>query len=69
VLNTNQVTVDTSGNVVWTWLPADMTIINPNLTVEEHVALFEAKWIDSQGRNRQGNHEVHFIVNRVTQLV
>jgi len=68
VLNANQVTVDGSGNVVWNWLPADMTIINPNLNSEEHVALFEAKWLDSQLRNRQGNHEVHFIVNRVAQL-
>ena len=68
VLNANQVTVDLNGNVVWIWLPADMTIINAARTVEEHVALFEAKWVDSLLNPRQNNHEVHFMVNRIPNV-
>lgn len=67
-LNANNVTVDVNGNVTWIWLPADMTILNPNLPVEEHVALFEAKWLDSQSNPRQLNHEVRFQVNRIPKL-
>lgn len=68
VLNANQVTVDTLGNVVWIWLPNDMTMINPNKAIEEHVALFEAKWTDGGGRPRQANNEVVFNVHRIKQL-
>lgn len=68
VLNANQVTLDALGTLTWTWLPADMTILNPNLQVEEHVALFEAKWFDVNVNPRQANHEVHFLVNRIPQL-
>lgn len=69
VLNANQVTVDLNGTVTWVWLPADMPIINPNRVAEDHIALFEAKWQDTQGRPRQLNHEVWFTVNRIPQLV
>ncbi len=65
VLNANQVTVDVAGNIIWTWLPADQTFINPNRPSEEHVGLFTAKWNDSSGNQREANHEVHFLVARV----
>lgn len=68
VLNSNQVTVDINGKVTWVWLPADMTIVNPNRASEIHVALFEAKWLDNASRPRQLNHEVWFTVNRIVNV-
>lgn len=65
VLNANQVTMDVNGNIVWTWLPADMPLLVPTVQQEEHVALFVAKWTDSGGNARQANHEVHFYVNKI----
>lgn len=67
-LNTNQVTLDSLGNVEWTWLPADQPVLVPAKDIEEHVALFEAKWTDSNARPRQLNHEVIFRVHRVKKL-
>lgn len=68
VLNAHQVTIDTTGQIEWLWLPADQQILNPNKPIEEHVALFEAKWTDTNGYPRQANHEVHFMVNRIPKL-
>lgn len=65
VLNANQVSLDANGYLTWTWLPADQAFVNPNRTVEEHVALFTAKWLDGSANPREANHEVHFIVARV----
>src|SRR5678815_1801247 len=48
-LNANQVTLDSSGNVEWTWLPADQPVVVPAKDIEQHIALFEAKWTDSGG--------------------
>lgn len=44
VLNANNVTVDTSGNVVWTLQPADNIILDDSLNREHHRALFEWSW-------------------------
>lgn len=67
-LNANQVTLDTNGIVTWVWLPLDMPVLNSNREIEEHVALFTAKWTDGAGRPRQANHEVLFRVERIEKL-
>ena len=41
VLNNNGCTVDSSGNLVMTFGPADNVIIHPTKSSERHVALFE----------------------------
>jgi hypothetical protein len=51
ILNASNVTVDSSGNFVWTVLPADNIIIDDTLTVETHVALFQATWGTTGGLN------------------
>ncbi len=68
VLNVNQVTMDANGVITWNWLPVDMTILNPNRFLEDHIAVFEAKWINGAGLPRQANHEVLFRVGRIPQL-
>lgn len=67
-LNANQVTIDTQGNVQWIWLPLDMPVLNPNRDIEEHIALFVARWTDGGGRPRQANHEILIRVSRIKQL-
>lgn len=44
VLNANGVTVDASGNLVWTMTPADNAIIDVTNDVETHIALFQWTW-------------------------
>lgn len=68
VLNANQVTLDAYGKLVWYWLPSDMVLVDSTKLIETHIALFEVKWLDSASRARQLNHEVVFVVNRVTNL-
>ena len=65
ILNGNQCTMDAAGNFVFTWLPADQTILNPGRTVEEHVFVITAKWTDVNNNPREANHELHFMVARV----
>lgn len=48
VLNANNVTVDASGNLVWSLQPLDNPILNPELNTETHLATFVATW--STGR-------------------
>src|SRR5262245_7000457 len=58
VLNANGVTVDSSGNLIWTMSPADNAITG-SWDVEEHGAMFEWTW--SAGA-KGGKHEVSFVV-------
>lgn len=44
VLNTNNVTVDSSGNVVWTIQPDDNVIVDDTQDAELHIALFQWQW-------------------------
>lgn len=62
ILNTNQVTIDTSGNLEWLWLPADMPRSHTDRRPELHTALFIIAW--SAG-TKQIKHEVHFRVHKV----
>ncbi len=64
VLNANNVTVDSSGNLVWTLQPADNPIIASG-ELESHIALFEYTW--SSGTKR-GSHEVTISVRDITKV-
>lgn len=58
VLNTNGVTVDSSGNLTWTVQPADHAV-TANRKVERHRAVFDFTW--SSGTKRDW-HAVEFVV-------
>lgn len=49
VLNANGVTIDVNGLITWTLAPADNAIIDDRLQVEEHRAIFTAKWSGGAG--------------------
>jgi len=62
VLNTNGVTVDASGNLVWTMTPADNALTGTTLTngqIEEHLAEFIWTWAAGV---KKGNHQVQIDV-------
>ena|SRR5947209_1858018 len=62
VLNVNGVTVDTSGNLVWTMDPLDNAVIGSR-ELEAHVALFEYTY-GSKG----GKHEVSLLVANLQKV-
>ena len=64
VLNANGVTVDSSGNLVWTMDPADNTIVTATNEQELHVALFE--WTYST--TKKGKHEVILLVQNLVKV-
>lgn len=64
VLNTNSVTIDTSGNLVWVWTPSDMPKIHTTRTPELHTALWTITW---NAGNSKILHEVSFRVSKVNQ--
>ena len=68
VLNTNEVTIDaTSGELIWTALPADMPIVDATTEpgeYEEHIALFEVVYSTDKGLN----HEVPISVRQLENV-
>lgn len=44
ILDANGVTVDSSGNLVWTGTPSDAPILNSARNSEQHIALFHYTW-------------------------
>ena len=62
VLNVNGVTVDSQGVVIWLVDPADNAIIDTDLTVENHIALFEWTW----GSGKAGRHEILMTIQNLT---
>lgn len=66
VLNVNNVTVDSLGNVIWTVQPADLTFVDPTLAFERHIALWQWTW--SSG-SKAGKHEVVLNVQNMTLVV
>lgn len=46
VLQTNNVTVDSNGKMVWKMVVADTVILNDALDTEPHVAYFEFSYLD-----------------------
>ena len=61
----NGVTVDSSGNIVWTLDPADNIIVTATEERELHVALFE--WTYS-GRAKSGKHEVTLLLENLVKV-
>lgn len=61
VLNANNVTVDTSGNLTWNMQSADNAIIGA-ATIESHVALFEWTW--SSG-TKYGKYEIEYPIKNL----
>lgn len=59
VLNTNNVTVDASGNLVWTVQPADHAVVATGRKVERHRAVFDFTW--SSGTKRDW-HAIEWLV-------
>ncbi len=44
VLNTNQVTIDCDGTLVWDWTSLDMPLLSTTKDQELHTALFTIVW-------------------------
>ena len=65
VLNTNGVTVDGSGNLIWVIDPDDNAIVTSTSKVEKHIALFEWTW---DSGNKEGKHEVVIQVKNLTKV-
>lgn len=64
VLNTNNVTLDSSGNLVWTLQVADTTLGSQSNVMEYRVALFE--WYGASVG--YGKHEVLLAVQNLTNV-
>ena len=65
VLNTNGVTVDEDGNLVWEIAALDNIINRSALTFERHVALFEWTWANGE---RFGKHEAIVVVRNLSKV-
>jgi len=65
VLNTNGVTVNSSGNLVWIIDPDDNAIVTSTSKVEKHIALFAWTW---DSGNKAGKHEVMLHVKNLTKV-
>ena len=63
VLNANGVTVDSSGNLVWTMAPADNAILGTQ-ALETHAALFVWTWAGT----KEGRHEVIILVDNLQKV-
>jgi hypothetical protein len=64
VLNANGVTIDDSGNLVWTLAPADNAIVSPGADLERHRAVFDVQWSST----RRLVHEVEILVRNVRSI-
>jgi len=62
VLNANNVTVDTNGNLIWLIQVADTTLVE-TLPFERHFALFT--WTTA---TITGRHELHLIVKNLQEI-
>ena len=68
VLNANNVTVDSSGGLIWVVQPADNVIVDTSLVpgqIETHYALFAWTWDSSA---KQGSHGVQIDVLQVDEV-
>jgi hypothetical protein len=64
VLQTNGVTVDESGNLVWILAAADLAILHDSLPFERHVALFVWTW----PTNKSGKFECVFAIRNLAKV-
>ncbi len=65
ILNAGRGTVDVSGNLVLTLLPADGVIVDDTLKFERHLALIE--WTYAGG-TKSGSKEIEFKVRNLVQV-
>jgi hypothetical protein len=65
VLNANGVTLDSAGHLVWTIAPADNAIVTSTLSIETHIALFEASWAAG---TKEAKWEVSLPVRNVNRV-
>ncbi len=61
VLNTNNVTIDTSGNLVWSVQPLDTAILGTG-SIENHRAVFE--WTYNSG-SKNGKHIIDMVIRNL----
>lgn len=61
VLNTNGVTVDENGNLVWILSPPDNTIVTTTEPHEVHVAVFTGHW----GAGKEVTHDIAITVRNL----
>lgn len=61
-LNTNGVTVDSSGNLVWTMVPNDNALVDSTKQVELHRALFKWTWASGV---KTGRHYIDIVVENL----
>ena len=62
VLNANNVTIDTGGNLVWLIQVGDTTMVE-NIPYERHIAVFSWVWPGGSG-----NHEVVLVVKQLHRV-
>lgn len=65
VKNTNGVSVDGSGNVIWVMEPDDNAIVTATSKVEKHIALFQWTWNSGA---KAGRHEIVIQVKNLTKV-
>ena len=65
VLNVNNVTIDTLGNLVWLMQPADNVVSDQTIDKESHIALFQYSW---NAGAKKASHEVEIVARRVIQI-
>lgn len=63
ILNANNGTIDTSGNLAWVYQPADTTLVE-DLPTERHLCLFEWTWSGGAGK-----HESVLVVKNLHQVL
>ena len=62
-LNTNDVTLDDTGHLIWEIQPEDSVIIDLRKELEQHIVLFTWSWDSDQ---RVGSFEVQFPIRNLT---
>jgi len=65
VLNANDVSLDTSGNLTWQMVPLDNAVIDSALTTEDHRAVFN--WTYSGGA-KTGRHIIDLTVVNLEKI-
>jgi hypothetical protein len=68
VLNTNNVTIDSTGLLTWKIQVADTTLNDQTVPFERHVGLWTWTWTDAGGSARRGSHELVLTVKNLSEV-